>query len=99
MSEDNENNIEKAPFSNFSPAGNELLGPFDFSEASIMNENASLTSYDSSLVSKQQNVIEKYPSQLELGGMHPFEILGMFGHNEELLFFEKSVGIHEGIEG
>lgn len=94
-----ENDPEKAPFSNFTPATNELLGPFDFSEASIQQEPLNTSSFNNSLVAKQLDVSEKYPEKFELGGMHPFEILGMMGFNQELLFFEKSVGIHEGVEG
>ena len=100
MIKDTENDLDKAPFVNFTPAGNELLGPFEFSEASFIQDSKNMLSYNNSIVSRQQNMIEKYPEQEQpLGGMHPYEILGMLGHNEELLFFEKSVGIHEGVEG
>lgn len=90
---------DKAPFSNFTPAGNELLGPFEFSESSLIQDTGIVQGNDSNLVVKQQVLIEKYPEEIELGGMHPYEILGMFGANQEVLFFEKSVGIHEGVEG
>ena len=94
-----EANMDKAPFANFTPVVNELLGPFDFSEASVLQDNMSFPSANSSFVMKQQSLEEKYPEQLEMGGLHPFEVLGMLGYNEELLFFERSVGIHEGVEG
>ena len=90
---------DKLPFNSFTPAVGDLLGPFEFSEASVSHEAGSHVLSNSNLVVKQQNLIEKYPESSDLGGMHPFEILGMFGFNEELFFFEKSVGIHEGVEG
>lgn len=55
---------------------------------------------DDYIVAKQRRLREKYgESEIELGGMIPFEILGLQGHNEELLLFERPVGIHEGVEG
>ena len=49
-------------------------------------------------MAKQQQIEEKYAGN-ELGGMHPYDILGMIGRNNELLLFENSVGVHESVEG
>lgn len=92
-------NTDLLPFNTFTPAIGDLLGPFDFSESSIAQDSTPVPIYNSNIVQKQQNLQDKYPETTDLGGMHPYEILGMFGFNEELFFFEKSVGIHEGVEG
>lgn len=104
--------LDLAPFNCFSPAGNDIIDPFDFSIEKVKenienfnfgegNEEILQTEdRDDYIVAKQRRLREKYgESEIELGGMIPFEILGLQGHNEELLLFERPVGIHEGVEG
>ncbi|CAG9319683.1 unnamed protein product [Blepharisma stoltei] len=113
--EEEEVDLDVAPFNCFSPAVNEIIDPFEFSipeNHEIINiENQEteskgnvqilqLEERDDYIVAKQRRLREKYGgSEVELGGMMPYEILGMVGHNGELLLFERAVGIHEGIEG
>ena len=97
---------ELAPFNKFSPAGDELLDPFDFSSEGSKSSSRHSDSENEAPPERSALVLEK---QKRLRDQHqqpsgdwsnaaPSDIFGVVGHNEDVLLLETPVPVHAGVE-
>lgn len=98
---------ELAPFNKFSPAADELLDPFEFSSEDSKDSSSHHSESDnesppdrSALIQEKQKRLREQLQQPsgDWTSSSPSDIVGVIGHNADVMMLETPVAVHAGVE-